>query len=346
MTIDLRSDTVTLPTPEMRRAMMEAEVGDDVYGEDPTVNRLQALAAELTGKEAALFVTSGTQGNMVSILTHCGRGDEVIVGDRSHTYLYEQGGMAQLGGIHPRVIPNRPNGTLDPEDVLNAIRPENIHFPRSRLLILENTHNFCYGSPITPEYTREIGQLVHERGLRLHIDGARIFNAAVALGVDVKALVEPADSVTFCLSKGLSAPVGSVVCGSREFIEEAKRVRKVLGGGMRQAGVIAAAGIIALTKMVDRLAEDHANARRLAEGLANIPAFEVALDRIRTNIVYFDVVNGRTAQELVERAREAGVLLLAMGPYRIRAVTHYGIEAHHIHEALNILEHIVGSMRE
>ncbi len=343
MTIDLRSDTVTLPTREMRQAMMEAEVGDDVYGEDPTVNRLQALAAELTGKEAALFVTSGTQGNMVSLLSHCGRGDEVIVGDRSHTYLYEQGGMAQLGGIHPRVIPNRPDGTLDPEDIVNAIRPNNIHFPRTRLVVLENTHNFCYGSPLTPEYTRTIGDLVHERGLKLHIDGARIFNAAVALGVDVKELAAPADSITFCLSKGLSAPVGSVVCGSREFIEEAKRVRKVLGGGMRQAGVIAAAGIVALTQMVDRLAEDHANARRLAEGLARIPGFEVELERIRTNIVYFDVVNGATAAEVAERAKEAGVLVLALGPYRIRAVTHYGIEAHHIDEALNVFEHIARS---
>ncbi len=343
MTIDLRSDTVTLPTREMRQAMMEAEVGDDVYGEDPTVNRLQALAAELTGKEAALFVTSGTQGNMVSLLSHCGRGDEVIVGDRSHTYLYEQGGMAQLGGIHPRVIPNRPDGTLDPEDIVNAIRPNNIHFPRTRLVVLENTHNFCYGSPLTPEYTRTIGELVHERGLKLHIDGARIFNAAVALGVDVKELAAPADSITFCLSKGLSAPVGSVVCGSREFIEEAKRVRKVLGGGMRQAGVIAAAGIVALTQMVDRLAEDHANARRLAEGLARIPGFEVELERIRTNIVYFDVVNGATAAEVAERAKEAGVLVLALGPYRIRAVTHYGIEAHHIDEALSVFEHIARS---
>ena len=343
MTIDLRSDTVTLPTREMRQAMMEAEVGDDVYGEDPTVNRLQALAAELTGKEAALFVTSGTQGNMVSLLSHCGRGDEVIVGDRSHTYLYEQGGMAQLGGIHPRVIPNRPDGTLDPEDIVNAIRPNNIHFPRTRLVVLENTHNFCYGSPLTPEYTRTIGELVHERGLKLHIDGARIFNAAVALGVDVKELAAPADSITFCLSKGLSAPVGSVVCGSREFIEEAKRVRKVLGGGMRQAGVIAAAGIVALAQMVDRLAEDHANARRLAEGLARIPGFEVELERIRTNIVYFDVVNGATAAEVAERAKEAGVLVLALGPYRIRAVTHYGIEAHHIDEALNVFEHIARS---
>ena len=339
--IDLRSDTVTKPTPAMRRAMMEAEVGDDVFGEDPTVNRLQEMAAEIMGKEAALFVTSGTQGNLVSMLAHCGRGDEVIVGDMAHTYLYEQGGAAALGGIHPRVLPNQPDGTLDLNMVEAAIRPDNVHFPRSRLLILENTHNRCYGAPLTPEYTRAAAELAHKHGLKLHIDGARIFNAAVALGVDVKELVAPADSVTFCLSKGLSAPVGSVVCGSREFIEEARRARKVLGGGMRQAGVIAAAGIIALTEMVDRLAEDHANARRLAEGMAHIPGLRVDLDRVYTNIVYLDVDAGVPAEEVVVRARERGLLVLATGPQRIRAVTHYGIEEGDIEEALEILSAVM-----
>ncbi len=338
--IDLRSDTVTKPTPAMRRAMMEAEVGDDVFGEDPTVNRLQEMAAQLMGKESALFVTSGTQGNMVSLLAHCGRGDEVIVGHLSHTYLYEQGGMAQLGGIHPRVILNQPDGTLALDDIAAAVRPPNDHFPRSRLLVLENTHNRCYGAPITPEYVRNAADVARSYDLKLHIDGARIFNAAVALGVDVKELVAPADSVTFCLSKGLSAPVGSVVCGSQEFIAEARRVRKVLGGGMRQAGVIAAAGIVALTEMVDRLAEDHANARRLAEGLAQIPGFDIDLARVYTNIVYFDVTNGATAAEVQARAQEAGVLILATGPYRIRAVTHYGIESHDIDEALNVLNDV------
>ena len=335
--VDLRSDTVTLPTAEMRRAMMEAEVGDDVFGEDPTVNRLEALAAEITGKEAALFVTSGTQGNLVSILAHCQRGDEAIVGDRSHTYLYEQGGMAQIGGVHPRVLPNRDDGTLDLEMVEAAIRPPNVHFPRSRLLILENTHNACYGSPLPPEYIREAADVAHRHGLSLHIDGARIFNAAIALGVEVKDLVAPADSVTFCLSKGLSAPVGSVVCGSREFIAKARRARKVLGGGMRQAGVIAAAGIVALTRMVDRLAEDHENARRLAQGLAQIPGIAVDVEKVRTNIVYFDVVNGRDASELVECARKQGVLFLALSPQRIRVVTHYGIEASDVDFALDVI---------
>lgn len=340
-TIDLRSDTVTKPTPAMRRAMMEAEVGDDVFGEDPTVNRLQEMAAAIMGKEAALFVTSGTQGNLVSILAHCGRGDEAIVGDLSHTYLYEQGGMAQLGGVHPRVLPNRPDGTLDLDMVEAAIRPLNDHFPRSRLLILENTHNRCYGAPLTPEYIRAAADLAHRHGMKLHIDGARIFNAAVALGVDVKDLVAPADSVTFCLSKGLSAPVGSVVCGSRAFIAEARRARKVLGGGMRQAGVIAAAGIVALTEMVDRLAEDHANARLLAEGLAKIPGVEINLERVHTNIVYFDIGNGMSAAEVAERARAAGVLVLPTGPRRIRAVTHYGIEAADIEEALDVFARVM-----
>ena len=339
--IDLRSDTVTKPTPAMRKAMMEAEVGDDVFGEDPTVNRLQEMAAAIMGKEEALLVTSGTQGNLVSILAHCARGDEAIVGDLSHTYLYEQGGMAQVGGVHPRVVPNRPDGTLDLDMVEAAIRPDNVHFPRSRLLILENTHNRCYGAPLTPEYIRAAADLAHRHGMKLHIDGARIFNAAIALGVGVKDLVEPADSVTFCLSKGLSAPVGSVVCGTREFIAQARRARKVLGGGMRQAGVIAAAGIVALTEMVDRLAEDHANARRLAEGLAQIPGLEIDLSRVHTNIVYFDVVNGMSAATLAERAKDAGVLVLPTGPQRIRAVTHYGIEAEDIEEALDVLSRVV-----
>lgn len=341
--IDLRSDTVTKPTPAMRKAMAEAEVGDDVFGEDPTVNRLQEMAAAMMGKEAALLVTSGTQGNLVSILAHCGRGDEAIVGDQSHTYLYEQGGMAALGGVHPRVLPNRPDGTIDLDLIEAAIRPENVHFPRSRLLILENTHNRCYGAPLTPEYIRAAAELAHRHGLKVHMDGARIFNAAIALGVDVKELVEPVDSVTFCLSKGLSAPVGSVVCGSREFIEEARRARKVLGGGMRQAGVIAAAGIVALTEMVDRLAEDHANARRLAEGLAQMPAYHVDLQRVYTNIVYFDVVDGRPAEAVVEEAKQRGVLVLAVGPQRIRAVTHYGIEASDIEEALDVFDRIARS---
>jgi threonine aldolase len=340
--IDLRSDTVTLPTPAMRKAMAEAEVGDDVFGEDPTVRRLEEMGAERMGKEAGLFVVSGTMGNLVCLLTHCGRGDEVILGDSAHTYLYEQGGSAALGGIHPRPLRNRPDGTLDLAEIEAAIREENVHFPRTRLICLENTHNRCSGAVLTPAYTRAVADLAHRRGLKLHLDGARLFNAAVALGIEAKELTEGCDSVTFCLSKGLSAPVGSVVCGSKEFIYEARRARKVLGGGMRQAGVIAAAGIVALTEMVDRLAEDHANARRLAEGIADTPGLWVEPARIQTNIVFFEVhKEGMTPTQFAARLREEGVLVLAQPGRQVRAVTHYGITAEDVERALGAIHRVM-----
>ena len=271
--VDLRSDTVTTPTPAMREAMYSAEVGDDVYGEDPTVNRLQALAAEKTGKEAGLFVTSGTMGNLAAVLAHCDRGDEVILGNLAHTFLFEAGGISALGGVHSHQIPNQPDGTLALDDILAAIRPDDAHFPVTRLICLENTHNRCGGVSLSVEYTRQVGELAHEHGLQVHLDGARLFNAAVAQGVSAAELAGPVDSVTFCLSKGLSAPVGSVLCGSGEFIHRAHRIRKQLGGGMRQAGVLAAAGIVALETMVDRLAEDHARARTLASRLQALPGY-------------------------------------------------------------------------
>jgi len=334
--IDLRSDTFTRPTPAMRRAMYEAEVGDDVFGEDPTVNRLEALAAERMGKEAGLFVASGTMGNLVSLLAHCGRGDEAIVGDQAHTYIYEQGGMAALGGIHPRVVRNQPDGTLDLIEVAAAIRGENVHFPITRLVTVENTHNRCGGAPLTPAYMAALGALAREHGLTVHVDGARIFNAAVALGVDVRALAADADSVTFCLSKGLGAPVGSVVCGDRECVARARRMRKVVGGGMRQVGVIAAAGIVALEQMVDRLAEDHANAETLAAGLAELPGIEVPAVLARTNILYFNVVReDMDAATLTRRVAEQGVLVLDLDPRRVRAVTNYHVTADDIQAALD-----------
>lgn len=340
--VDLRSDTVTLPTPAMREAMYRAEVGDDVFGEDPTVNRLEAMAAERMGKEAALYVASGTMGNLVSLLTHCGRGDEFIVGHLAHTFLYEAGGSAALGGIHPHPVPNQPDGTLDLADIEAAIRSENVHFPRSRLVCLENTHNRCGGAVLTPEYTKAVCQLAHRHGLAVHLDGARIFNAAVALGVDVKELVKDVDSVQFCLSKGLSAPVGSLICGDKDFIYEARRNRKIVGGGMRQAGIIAAAGIVALEQMVDRLAEDHANARRLAEGLAEIPGLAIDLDRVQTNIVIFELTSERlTPAELAARLNNKGVKLLAIEGRRLRAVTHYGIEADDIEFALAAMREVM-----
>ena len=330
-TIDLRSDTVTLPTPAMREAIYRAELGDDVFGEDPTTNRLEKMAAERMGKEAALLVVSGTMGNLVCTLTHCRRGEEVILGDRSHTFLYEAGGMSTLGGIHPHTISNQPDGTMRLEDIEGAIRGSNVHFPRTRLICLENTHNRCYGSALTSEYIDSVAALAKEHGLSIHLDGARIFNAAIALGIDVKELTANVDSLSFCLSKGLSAPVGSVVCGSSEFIAEARRARKVLGGGMRQTGVIAAAGIKALEEMVDRLAKDHENARRLAEGIAHISGLSIEPAKVQTNIIYFELDEDRmTPKELVTELDKKEVKLLSVGARRLRAVTHYGISAEDI----------------
>jgi threonine aldolase len=333
--IDLRSDTVTLPTPAMREAMANAEVGDDVLGEDPTVNRLEAMAAERMGKEAALFVSSGTMGNLVAVLTHCGRGEEMIVGDRAHIFLNEAGGTSALGGIHSRQVPNQPDGTLEPAQVEAAIRAENPHYPRSRLICLENTHNRCGGACLTPDYMHTMRGLADQYKLRIHLDGARVFNAAIAQALDVRELTRDADSLSFCLSKGLSAPVGSLVCGPTGFIYEARRVRKLLGGGMRQAGVIAAAGIVALEHMVDRLAEDHVNARRLAEGLADTPGILLDPGRVHTNIVIFELHDGRLdASEFCKKLSNHGVKMSPVEARKIRAVTHHGIEADHIQQAL------------
>ncbi len=347
--IDLRSDTVTLPTPRMREAMYRAELGDDVFGEDPTVNRLQEMAAERLGKEAALFVVSGTMGNLVSLLTHCGRGEEVIMGDRAHTFLYEAGGASALGGIHVRTVPNQPDGMLEPAAVEAAIRGDNVHFPRSRLVCLENTHNRCGGAALTPEQTHAVAAVAHSHGLRLHLDGARIFNASVALGVPAGALAAEADSVTFCLSKGLSAPVGSLICSSKAFIAEARRNRKVVGGGMRQAGVLAAAGIVALEEMVDRLAEDHANAHLLAEAIAQIPGLHVDPLTVQTDIVIFKLTNARLAPaELSSRLAQSGVKINPTEGRFLRAVTHYGIERADVEQAIRVLEKVMrdaGSVR-
>lgn len=340
--IDLRSDTVTMPSPAMREAMYNAELGDDVFGEDPTVNRLQELAADYMGKEAALLVVSGTMGNLVCQLTHCGRGDEVILGDMSHILLYEQGGMSSLGGIHSRPVPNLPDGTMDWAQVEAAVRADNIHFPRSRLLCVENTHNRCNGTPLSVEQMNQAASVAKKHGLATHVDGARIFNAAVALGVPAKELVAGMDSVQFCLSKGLAAPVGSMICGSKAFIQKALRNRKVVGGGMRQAGIIAAAGLVALTEMVDRLADDHRNAQKLAQNIAEIPGLRIDVDQVTTDILYFDVVSERiTADELVKQLDACGVRMLTTGPSRIRAVTHYGIEQTDIDRALQCLKRIM-----
>ena len=337
--IDLRSDTVTLPTPQMREAMANAELGDDVMGEDPTINRLEEMAAARTNKEAALFVASGTMGNLVALLTHCARGDEVIVGDKAHTFVNEVGGMAALGGIQPRTLPNQPDGTLALNDIRAAIRGDNVHWPRTRLITLENTHNACYGSPLAPAYLAAVYDLAKSRGVRVHTDGARLFNAAVALGVPVTELTQHTDTISFCLSKGLSAPVGSLLCGPRDFIAEARRQRKMVGGGMRQAGVLASAGIVALETMIDRLADDHANARYLAESIADIPGIALDPARVKTNIVFFDLEPGApSAAEMAERLAHAGVLIGPAGERRMRAVTHYGIERADIDAAIGAMK--------
>ena len=340
--VDLRSDTLTRPTAEMSRAMAKADVGDDVFGEDPTVNKLEELAADRMGKEAALFVASGTMGNLVSLLAHCGRGEEIILGSFAHTFYFEQGGSAAVGGIHPRTLPNQPDGTLLLADIEGAIRTDNVHFPRTRLIVLENTHNLCGGYPLDIAYMQAVGDIARRHSLKIHVDGARFFNAAVALDVPAAELAADADSLSFCLSKGLGAPVGSVVCGSREFISEARRARKILGGGMRQAGVLAAAGIVALNEMVDRLADDHANARKLAEGLAQMPGVLVDPEQIRTNIVYFEVDRqDMTVEEVVKRLDESGARMLPVGPGRIRAVTHYHISSEDIDYVLGVFAKVL-----
>jgi threonine aldolase len=323
--IDLRSDTVTKPTTAMRRAMAEAEVGDDVFREDPTVRRLEAMSAEKLGKEAALFVPSGTMGNQVAVNVWTRPGQEVILEESSHIFNYEMGMMAAFSGVLARPLRGQ-SGFLDPEDVRQAIRPQVYYLTQTGLVTLENTHNMAGGTIYPQDRAAVICSLARNLRIRIHLDGARIFNAAVALSRQAADLAAPFDSVMFCLSKGLGAPVGSLVAGPSDFIEEALKVRKRLGGGMRQAGVLAAAGIVALRDQVDRLAEDHANARLLAERIAAIEGLSVDLARVQTNIVIFEVRTKRlNAPELTRRWKEAGVLALALGEDRVRAVTHYDI---------------------
>jgi threonine aldolase len=336
--IDLRSDTVTQPTPEMRAAMAAAKVGDDVYGEDPTINELQEKAAERMGMAAALFVASGTMGNLIALLAHCQRGDEVIVGDLAHTFLNETGGMAALGGVQPCTVPNQPDGTLRLEDIEAAIREPDVHHPVTRLITLENTHNRCYGAPLTADYVNAVGELARANGLKLHVDGARLFNAAVALGMEARELVAGADTVTFCLSKGLCAPVGSVLCGDEAFIARALRLRKMLGGGMRQAGVLAAAGLIGLEVMSKRLGEDHARAQQMAEALAAVDGLKVLPQH--TNIVRFKLRagSGYTVEGVIKAFAERGVLIGDDGPGELRALTHYWVDDAALARVLEIIE--------
>jgi threonine aldolase len=343
--IDLRSDTVTLPTEEMLEAIRHAKLGDDVYGEDPTVNELEAKAAERMGKEAALLVPSGTMANLVSLMSNTKRGDLVILESQAHLYWYEVGGISAVAGLLPWPVKSE-FGVLNPYDVEAAIRPKNIHFPEPALVCMENTHNRHGGTVVSPEQLRAIGEVARAHGMRFYMDGARIFNAAVALGVDVKEFTRHVDNLMFCLSKGLSCPVGSLVVGSKDFIERARKNRKVLGGGMRQAGIIAAAGIVALDQMVDRLADDHRNARVLAEGCAKVEGLRVDLARVQTNIVVVDI-DGLGVEDgvFVSKLKENGVLAGAIGKGKVRFVTHWGIEREDVETALDAIRSVVGELR-
>jgi threonine aldolase len=338
--IDLRSDTVTLPPPEMRKAIAEAELGDDVFSDDPTVNRLEAMAADVMGKEAALLTSSGTQSNLTAMLSHCQRGDEVIVGDEAHILHYEAGGAFSLGGLGLRTVRNDDQGRLDPAEVRHAIRGRDVHFPPTGLICVENTHNRCGGSVSSEDDLAAVRALADDHKLPVHLDGARLFNAAVALELPAARLAGYVDSVSFSLCKGLACPIGSVLCGSREFIQRARRFRKMLGGGMRQAGIIAAAGVYALESMVDRLAEDHANARVLAEGLAGIPGVKLTPPP-QTNLVYF-TAEGWDLGELERRLGGQGILCLDEGS-AIRMVTHYGIDRDDVEEAAAAVRSLVAA---
>ncbi|MBL8100602.1 MAG: low-specificity L-threonine aldolase [Anaerolineales bacterium] len=325
--VDLRSDTVTKPTPEMREAMAEAEVGDDVYMDDPTVNELQEKAAKMLGKEDSLFVPSGTMGNLIALMVHCQRGDEVILGDKSHIYLNEAGGMSALGGIQPHPVPNQKDGTLALDDIRASIQSEDVHHTITKLICLENTQNVCGGVPLTVEYTNHVGEIARENNLAFHIDGARIFNAATALNVDVKDLVASADSVMFCLSKGLVSPIGSMLVGTEKFINRARHLRKMLGGGMRQVGVIASAGLISLEKMTKRLGDDHARAKKIYDGLKQVAGLVLEAEPV-SNMVYFNISNhiALTDNQIIDEIKKYGVLVDWTAPRRFRLVTHYWVD--------------------
>jgi threonine aldolase len=336
--LDFRSDTLTTPTPQMRAAMAAAEVGDDVFDEDPTVHRLQERIAELVGKEAALFVPSGTMSNQIGIRVHCLAGDEFLCEAGSHIFNYEQAAHVQLSGVAPRPVEGE-YGVLSVEQLAGLVRPENDHCPRTRLVCLENTHNRGGGRIAPLDSLTEICDWAHGQGLATHLDGARLFNAVVASGVSADRWANPFDTVSICFSKGLGAPVGSALCGPRDLVRRAKRHRKVLGGGMRQAGVIAAGALFALDHHIDRLAEDHANARRLGEAIRQIDGLRLSPAEVHTNIVMFEVDPALgMAPEFVGRLKAKGLLMMSMGPTRIRAVTHLDVNAGHVAQACEILE--------
>ena len=344
--IDLRSDTVTRPTPAMRQAMAAAIVGDDQYGEDPTVNELEARAAELVGKEAAVLVPSGTMGNLSAVLAHCGRGDEVILGNVAHIFVNESGSPATVGGVAMYPVRTSRWGTFDLDEVASAIRENRAGYPRTGLLCVETTFNACSGVAVPLDHIRELRELTAAHGIPMHMDGARIFNAAAALGVSAAAVAADVDSVQFCLSKGLGAPIGSLVAGSHAFIERVRRQRKLLGGSMRQSGVIAAAGIVAFATMIDRLPEDHRRARALAQGIASLPGFWVDLDVIHSNIVVFRQPDAVDKKRFIGALRQEGVLVGDYGTRGLRAVTHYEISDAHVSTAIETVGNVAAALRE
>ena len=342
--IDLRSDTVTHPTQAMRRAMAEAEVGDDQYGEDPTVRRLEERSAEILGKEAACYVSSGTMGNLIAILTHCGRGDEVLLGNECHVLWYESGGAAALGGLPFNQLTTDRLGRFDPQQVRDLIRIRRPGYPRTGVLCLENTQNRCGGTVLPPEYLAEIAGIAHERGVPVHLDGARIFNAAATLGLPASEVVASVDSIQFCFSKALAAPVGSIVVGSKDFIAGVRANRKIVGGAMRQAGVIAAAALVGLDEMIDRLPEDHRRARRLAEGLAQIDGIGVDLETVQSNIIIFRPDRERiNSEEFIAGMGEGGVRVSNYGLRGLRMVTHYQITDEDVEQALQVAAGVMES---
>lgn len=334
--MDFRSDTVTKPTQAMRTAMANAEVGDDVFGDDPTINELEQWAAERHGFEAALFTSSGTQANLLGLMSHCERGDEYLCGQQAHNYKYEAGGAAVLGSIQPQPIENEPDGTLSFAKLKAAIKPDDCHFARTKLLSLENTIN---GKILPMEYLASARQFVDEHGLALHLDGARVYNAAVALNVDIKEIAQYFDSMTICLSKGLAAPVGSLLLGSKEYIAKARRLRKMVGGGMRQAGILAAAGKLALTEQVQQLSTDHQNAQRLAQGLAKLAGFSVNPTHVHTNVVFAKLDESVDIQAISTQLAQENIAILAMNP--VRFVTHKDVSAEDVDHLLQRIESLL-----
>ena len=341
--IDLRSDTVTLPSKKMMDFILNAPLGDDVYGEDPSINHLQDQVSDIFNKEASLFVPSGTMANLISVLAHCNRGEEILLGDKSHIFYYEAGGVSAFGGIHSHQLPNNDDGTIDINDIKNNIRkPDNDHFPKTSLLCLENTHNFCYGSPIGMEYLNNIKALLNNYNVKLHLDGARIFNASVALRIPVSELASNADSISCCLSKGLSAPVGSLVVGNKNFIAKAKKIRKALGGGMRQAGLLAAAGTFSLDNMINRLEEDHKNALEIAEKLSEIKNLSIDIKKVKTNIIFIHLKSSKTSDEkFLDMLNKNNIKIDYKGNRKFRLVTHCGFNRSEIDTVAIAIENIL-----